>query len=214
MGDKDFRSVVKNAIEAIEGEISIKIDAENTKIIHLKEAVQCLRRSYYDRTNPLDVERIGFNQMISGLVQKLSYGSKSKDYAVGEISLRGQADIIADDYVILFRPADSEPDTPKAGDLLFLNACMWIYEKQEGMIVYVTGNEEESMFAVTRDKKMFEEVIRRTRILNDLLNEKKTPVLEPSIDCNRCQYYQRCFITKKNAKQVTLAEMLGFTKKN
>ncbi|MEK6931844.1 MAG: Dna2/Cas4 domain-containing protein, partial [Thermoproteota archaeon] len=101
---------------------------------------------------------------------------------------------------------------PLANDLLYLNACMWIYDKTDGVIIYITGNKEETMFSLTRDKKMFEEVIRRVRVLNDLLKEQKTPILEPSNDCTDCQYYQRCFITKKNSKQVSLSEMLGLSK--
>lgn len=214
MGDKDFRSVVKNAIDAIEKEVEVEIDAKDVETIHLKEAVQCLRRSYYDRIDPKKMERTGFNDLMSGLLRKLQYGSEPREFAIEDLKLRGQADMIADDYVILFRPADSEPETPKSSDLLYLNACMWIYDKLEGMIIYVTGSEEESTFAVTRDKKMFEEVIRRVRVLNDLLKEQKTPILEPSSECAQCQYYQRCFITKKNTKQLTLAELLGLSKKD
>ena len=144
----------------------------------------------------------------------MQYGSEPKEFAIEDIKLGCQADMIADDYIIVFRPADSEPETPKSSDLLYLNACMWIYDKHEGMIIYVTGREEESTFAVTRNKKMFEEVVRRVRVLNDLLKERKTPILEPSSDCAQCQYYQRCFIMKKNAKQLSLAEMLGLAKKD
>ena len=89
---------------------------------------------------------------------------------------------------------------------------MWIYDKTDGMIVYISGNREETSFSVTRDKKMFEEVIRRVRVLHDLLKDQKTPILEPSLDCADCQYYQRCYITKKNTKQVSLSEMLGLGK--
>ena len=214
MGDKDFRIVVKNAVDSIAREVEIQIDAKDIQTIHLSEVVQCLRHSYYDRIDPKEVERTGFNDLLAGLLRKLQYGSESKEFAIDDIQLRGQADMIADDYIILFRPTDSEPKTPKSTDLLYLNACMWIYGKAEGMIIYISGDEEESTFSVTRDKKMFEEVIRRVRVLNDLLKEQKTPILEPSEECTRCQYYQRCFITKKNAKQLTLAEMLGLSKKD
>ena len=61
---------------------------------------------------------------------------------------------------------------------------------------------------------MFEEVIRRVRVLNDLLKEQKTPILEPSPECSDCQYYERCFMKKKNAKQLSLGEMLGIGKKD
>ena len=87
-------------------------------------------------------------------------------------------------------------------------------DKTDGMIIYITSDKEEFTFSLTRDKKMFEEVIRRVRVLSDLLNEQKTPILEPSINCLDCQYYQRCFISKKNSKQFHLAEMLGLSKEN
>ncbi len=212
MGDRDYRSVIKNAVDSIGRELEIKIDAKDIKTIHLKEVVQCLRRSYYDRIDSKEVERRGFNDLLSGLLRKLQYGSDPKEFSIDDIKLRGHADMIADNSIILFRPTNAILETPLANDLLYLNACMWIYDKTDGVIIYITGNREEIMFSLTRDKKMFEEVIRRVRVLNDLLKEQKTPILEPSTDCIDCQYYQRCFITKKNTKQVSLAEMLGLGK--
>ena len=212
MGDRDFRSIVKNAVDSIGRELEIEIDAKDVKTIHLKEVVQCLRRSYYDRVDPKEVERRGFNDLLSGLLRKLQYGSIPKEFAIDDIKLRGHADMIADDSIVLFRPANTILETPLANDLLYLNACMWIYDKTDGIIIYITGTKRESIFSLTRDKKMFEEVIRRVRVLSDLLKEQKTPILEPSNDCTDCQYYQRCFITKKNTKQVSLSEMLGLSK--
>lgn len=212
MGDRDFRSIVKNAVDSIGRELEIEIDAKDIKTVHLKEVVQCLRRSYYDRVDPKEVERRGFNDLLSGLLRKLQYGSNPKEFPIEDIKLRGHADMIADDSIILFRPANTILETPLANDVLYLNACMWIYDKTDGIIIYITGNKEETIFSLTRDKKMFEEVIRRVRVLSDLLKEQKTPILEPSNDCTDCQYYQRCFITKKNAKHVSLSEMLGLGK--
>lgn len=212
MGDRDLRSIVKNAVDSIGRELEIEIDVKDIKTIHLKEVVQCLRRSYYDRIDPKEVERRGFNDLLSGMLRKLQYGSNPKEFAIDDIKLRGQVDMMVDDSIILFRPANTSLETPLANDLLYLNACMWIYDKTDGIIIYITGNKEEIMFSLTRDKKMFEEVIRRVRVLSDLLKEQKTPILEPSNDCTDCQYYQRCFITKKNTKQVSLSEMLGLSK--
>jgi len=214
MGDKDYRSIIKNAIDSIGRELEIEIDENDFNTIHLQEVIQCLRRSYYDRTEPKEVERRGFNELLSGLLRKLEYGSESKEFAIDDIKLRGQADMIVDDAVILFRPAQTTPESPHANDLLYLNACLWIHDKTDGMIIYITNDREEFTFSLTRDKKMFEEVIRRVRVLSDLLNEKKTPILEPSQNCLDCQYYQRCYITKKNSKQFSLSEMLGLSKPN
>ena len=214
MGDRDYRSIIKNAIDSIGRELDIEIDSKNFKIIHLLEVTQCLRRSYYDRTDSKEIERRGFNDLLSGLLRKLEYGSEPKEFQIDEIKLKGQADMIVDDTIILFRPISNIPESPKASDLLYLNACLWIYDKQDGMIIYITSDKEEFTFSLTRDKKMFEETIRRVRVLSDLLNEQKTPILEPSLNCMDCQYYQRCFIAKKNSKQLSLAEMLGLSKEN
>jgi len=214
MGDRDYRSIIKNAIDSIGRELEVEIDSKNFKIIHLLEVTQCLRRSYYDRTDSKEIERRGFNDLLSGLLRKLEYGSEPKEFQVDDIKLKGQADMIVDDTIILFRPISNIPESPQASDLLYLNACLWIYDKKDGMIIYITSDKDEFTFSLTRDKKMFEETIRRVRVLSDLLNEQKTPILEPSSNCMDCQYYQRCFIAKKNSKQLSLAEMLGLSKEN
>jgi len=213
MGDRDFQSIIQNAIGSIEKELEIDIDSKDTQTIHIQEVVQCLRRSYYDRVEPQEIERRGFNELLSGLLRKLQYGSDPKEFPIDSINLKGQADMIVDDSILLFRAAVHELESPQANDVLYLNACMWIYDKSDGVIVYITGDRKETTFSITRNKKMFEEVIRRVKVLNDLLKEQKTPILEPSTDCSDCQYFERCFMKKVNTKQMSLAEMLGLGKK-
>ena len=214
MGDRDFRSIIQNAIDSIEKELKIDIDSKDIQTIHLQEVVQCLRRSYYDRIEPKEIERRGFNELLSGLLRKLQYGSEPKEFSIDSINLRGHADMIVDDSILLFRAAVNELESPQANDVLYLNACMWIYDKSDGMIIYITGDRKETTFSITRNKKMFEEAIRRVKVLNDLLKEQKIPILEPSTDCSDCQYYERCFMKKINTKQLSLAEMLGLGKKD
>ncbi len=214
MGDRDFRHVIKNAVDSIGRELDIKIDVQDVDTVHLHEVVRCLRRSYYDRVDPLEVRRSGFNELLGGLLQKYGYGSKPKDFALEGIKLRGRADMIIDDAIILFRSAKSLPENPMADDMLFLNACLWIYNKFDGVIVYISGDRQEASFSTTRDKAMFEEVVRRTRVLNDLLGQKKIPILEPSPACEECQYYERCYIRERVGKSFNLKEMIGLDSKD
>ena len=214
MGDRDFRATIKSAVDSIGKELEIDIDSKDFQTIHLQEVVQCLRRSYYDRIEPEEIERRGFNELLSGLLRKLQYGSEPKNFEVDDIKLKGQIDMLVDDSILLFRAAPDELEDPLATDVLYLNACMWIYDKEDGVIVYITGDRKETTFSLTRNKKMFEEVIRRVRVLNDLLKEQKTPILEPSMECSDCQYYEKCFMKKKNSKQLSLAEMMGLGKKD
>jgi len=204
--------VIKNAIDSIAKDLEIQIDPKDNNTIHLREVVRCLRRSYFDRTDPKDEVRTGFNDLLGGLLQKMHYGSEPSDFEIDEIKLRGQADMIVDDAIILFRSASEIPENPYASDALFLNACMWIFNKVDGVIVYFTGDRKEVSFSLTKNKKMFEETVRRVRVLNDLLKEKKVPILEPSRECSTCQYYERCFLNLKLARSVSLEGMLGLDK--
>ena len=213
MGDRDFRGIIENALNSIGKELEIDIDSADIQTIHLHEVVHCLRRSYYDRIDPQEVQRKGFNELLSGLLRKLQYGSDPKEFNIDDIKLKGQVDMLIDDSIFLFRGATGELENPHADDVLYLNACMWIYDKPDGIIVYLTGNRKETTFSISRNKKMFEEIVRRVRVLNDLLKDQKTPILEPSTECSECQYYERCFMKKKNTKQLDLAEMLGFGNK-
>lgn len=214
MGDRDFRTTIQNALGSISKELDIDIDSKDIQTIHLQEVVQCLRRSYFDRIDPEEIERRGFNELLSGLLRKLQYGSDPKIFEIDDIKLKGQVDMLVDDSIILFRSAVNELESPQANDILYLNACMWIYGKNDGIIVYISGDKKETTFSLTKNKKMFEEIVRRVRVLNDLLKEEKTPILEPSTECSECQYYERCFIKKKNTKQISLAEMMGIGKKD
>ncbi len=215
MGDRDFRSIIKNALGTIGRELELEIDPTDTNTIYLGEVIRCLRRSYYDRVDPREIERHGFNELLTGLLRKLEYGSEPKEFVIDDIKLRGHADMIADDSILLFRPTvTGEMESPNGSDMLYLNACLWIYDKTDGVIVYITGDRQETTFSLTRNKKMFEEVIRRVRVLSNLLGEGKTPILEPSTDCSDCQYYDRCYVKKTHTKQVTLAEMFGLGKKD
>lgn len=212
MGDRNFQDTIQGALDSIGRELHEEIDPNDIDTIHVQEVVQCLRRSYYDRTNPDEPVRKGFSDLLTGLLRMLQKESSPKELDMDGISLRGRADIMFDSSVMLFRSSDEEMDNPRADDVLYLNACMWIYDKSDGVIIYVTSDRKEVAFSVTRNKGMFQEVIRRARVLHDLLDEKKIPIVEPSGECSRCQYYERCFIKKRNSGQKSLAEMLGMAK--
>ncbi len=212
MGDRDYHSLIRNALDSIGSDLEIKIDSKDTKTIHLHEAVQCLRKSYYNRTDPKSSEKSGFNELLTGLLRKLHYGTEPKSFEIDSIKLVGHADMLIDDVILIFRSSERLPKEPKANDLLYLNACMWIYNKFDGLIVYITGDRQEVSFALTRNNAMFEQTVRRVRVLNNLLEEKKTPILEPSEDCAYCQYFQRCYITKKAGRSVSLSELVGLKK--
>ncbi len=212
LGDRDYRRLIKNAIDSIAREIEPKIDPKDFNTINIHEVVRCLRRSYFDRVEPKEVERYGFNDLVGGLLRSREYGSKSGEYKVDELKLKGQAEMIVDDVILIFRSANKLPDNPKADDLLYLNSCLWIFNKIEGILIYLTGDRKETSFSFSRNKKMFEEVVRRARVLNDLLKQKKLPILEPSDECSACQYFTKCYVKEKISRGIALKDLVGMNK--
>jgi len=212
MGDRDYRKLIKTAIDSIGKQVELQIDANDVKTIHLDEVVRCLRRSYYDRVERKEIDRTSFVDLVGGLLRSKGYGSKTGEFEIDDLKLKGQTDMIIDEVVFVLRSANTLPENPIARDLLYLNACMWIFDKTEGLLVYLTGDGKETSFSLSRGKKMFEEVVRRARVFHDLLKEKKVPILEPSDECSTCQYYERCYIKQKIAKSISIQDLVGFNK--
>jgi len=214
MGDRDYGQLIKNAVDSIGREMAPKIDAKDTQTIHLHEVVRCLRRSYFDRVDPLEVERRGFTDLVSSLLGNMKYGTKSGEFKMQEINLSGKADMIVDDVIMIFRSTNESLENPLGEDLLYLNACMWIFNKPEGIIIYVAADKKETSFTLSRNTSMFEELSRRVRIFNDLLKENKVPILEPSDECRNCQYYERCYVKKRIGRSLSFQNILGMEKKD
>ena len=212
MGDRDYRQIITSAIDNFTRDLRPKIDVKDNKTIHVFEIVRCLRRSYFDRTAPKEQEVVGFYGLIEGLLRKMSYGSAQGEFTVDDIKLKAQADMIVDNVVITLQVVTALPENPLPADALYLNACLWVFNKDEGVIVYITGDGKESSFYLNKDKKMFEEFIRRVRVLSSLLGEKKVPILEPSPECNTCQYYEECYIKKKRKSNISFDSLFGSRK--
>ena len=215
-GDRDYKQVVRDAIDSIGEDVSLKIDTKDINTIYLHEATKCLRRSFYDRMDPLETEQTQFNKVLGGLFRKMKSNATTGKYDMdGGLVLKGEADMIKDDVILIFRSVDKFPENPMPTDMLYLNACMWLFDKIEGVIVYITPDGKEDSFVANRNQKMFEEVIRRTKVLHDLLEKNKAdpkakpPIIEPSLDCLDCQYYERCYIKKKTGKTVTISSLFG-----
>ena len=215
-GDRDYKQIVRDAIDSIGEDISLKIDANDPSIIYLHETTKCLRRSFYDRTDPLETEQTQFNKVLGGLFRKMkSHSTIGKYDMTGGLTLKAQVDMIKDDVVMIFRSVHHYPENPLPVDILYVNACMWMFNKIEGVIVYITPDGKEDSFVTNRNQKMFEEVVRRARVFYDLLKRRSTdskakpPIIEPSLDCVDCQYYERCYIRKKEGKQITISSLFG-----
>jgi len=216
VGDRDYKQIVRDAIDSIGEDVQLKFDTKDPNIVYLHEATKCLRRSFYDRTEPLETEQTQFNKVLGGLFRKMKSKATIGTYEMDSgLALKGQVDMIKDDVVMIFRSVNRYPENPLPADILYVNACMWMFDKIEGVVVYITPDGKEESFVTNKNQKMFEEVIRRTKVFHDLIERRNTdpkakpPIIEPSMDCLDCQYYERCYIRKKEGKQITISSLFG-----
>ena len=126
MGDRDYRSVIKNAVESVGRELEYRFKKDDISKIHASEVTGCLRRAFYVRTDEIERDRTSFSDLIGGMFRQLEYGAQPKDFSLEDINLQTQADLIVDDLVMIFRSTGTFPESPDAKDLLYINACMYL----------------------------------------------------------------------------------------
>jgi CRISPR-associated exonuclease Cas4 len=209
LGGRNFHKIIEDELIKASKELTLDYD---TNGIHVSEITRCSRLSYFERVDPfVDESSNALRNILRGSITRMLRG-KTKQYKIDELTIYATTDlIVSNDMIVNLIPVSKLPDYPHPNDLLYANACLFIFEIQSGFIVYFTPDGKFVEFGVSESKRMFEQVVRRARILHLLLKEKKTPVVEPSELCFSCKYFQRCFGQQKESEH--LLDILGIGKK-
>lgn len=211
LGERDVKKMIEKTLDKIYtniGQISSKNDPD---IIHVLEASRCTRLSYYERKDPVSTQ--GSIAKISILLKdgiRRSFSNIDGEYKVDNLTLQATADAIIDDqYVARFELVTKLPEVPHPRDLLYLNACLFVFNKNDGVLIYMTPDGQSLEFFVTKNNRMFEDVVRRARILSTLLKECKVPIIEPCDLCLSCKYYERCYYRERKISNFSLESLFG-----
>ena len=208
LGGRNFHKLIEDELIKISKKLTLVYDSNE---IHVSEITRCSRLSYFERMDPfVDEYSNALSNISKGSLTMLLNGI-TREYKVDDLILYATVDLMIDNEMIInFVPVSKLPEYPHPNDLLYTNASMFIFDIQGGFIVYFTPEGKFVEFSVSESKRMFEQVVRRARILSLLLKEKKTPVVEPSELCFSCKYFQRCFQQKESEH---LVDILGIGKK-
>ncbi|MEO9319914.1 MAG: hypothetical protein ABI361_04505 [Nitrososphaera sp.] len=198
LGGRNLKAIIEKAIDGKYEELSTKIDKANSDKIHAAEAVNCTRLAYYERRDPLPSDTSGKVSIFLDQGMRKSLGNIRAEYKVDSFSLVVDADmVIGDEFVARFIVSPSLPDVPNPRDMLYLNACLFALGKEEGFLIYITAAGETTEFSISKNNRMFEEAMRRARVLSALLKDGKVPIVEPSEYCTTCKYFERCYMREK-----------------
>jgi CRISPR-associated exonuclease Cas4 len=217
IGGRDFRETINDAFDKLYDNLNVKVDKANSDKIHAEEASTCTRLAYYERRDPrhTDSEFRARSILTNGF--RRSLGNLHSEYRADNLTLTVDADmIIADEYVVRFTVVSELPEVPHPRHMLYLNASLFAFKKEEGFLIYINGEGKTAVFSVTKNNRMFEEIVRRARVLSALLKEGKTPIVEPSELCQGCKYYERCYAVRYGEEKNSdfIAELFGKGKKN
>lgn len=209
LGGRNFHKLIEDELIKISKKLTLDYDSNG---IHVSEITRCTRLSYFERMDPfVDEYSNALSNISKGSLTKLLNGI-TREYKIDDLTIYATVDLMIDNEMIInFVPVSKLPEYPHPNDLLYTNASMFIFDIQGGFIVYFTPEGKFVEFIVSESKRMFEQVVRRARILYLLLKEKKTPVVEPSELCFSCKYFQRCFGQQNESEH--LLDILGIGKK-
>jgi hypothetical protein len=211
LGGKDIRNLILTDMN--ERRKKLRRDDDDPTRIYASEASQCTRFSYYERVDPINSDYAELLHFLLTHGFRLSFESIESEYKTDNLTLVLTADIVLEkELVVRLQVTDSLPDSPRPYDLLYLNACLYALDKQEGILIYVRGDGQSSEFLVAKSAKMFEELMRRARVLSTLLREKRVPIVEPSESCMTCKYYGRCYIMERKESSFSIEGLFGKSK--
>jgi CRISPR-associated exonuclease Cas4 len=216
LGDRDVRRMIEKALDKVYDDIrQNNINKDNPDRIHALEASRCTRLSYYERKDSLPFDNVTKMSILLLEGIRRSFNSVNSEYKVDNLILEAKADMIVNnEFILRFEVVTNLPEIPHPRDLLYLNACLFAFDKNEGILIYITSKGETVEFSITKSNRMFEEVIRRARILSTLLKEGKVPIVEPCELCLKCKYYERCYSREKKTSSFSLENILGFEKRS
>ena len=198
LGSRNLHEMIENAIDDIYKNLSVKIDKTNSDRIHAIEASGCTRFAYYERKDSLPSDNAAKISSLLGNGMRHLLSNIHGEYKIDTLALEVNADMImADEFILRFEIVPALPEVPHPRHMLYLNACLFAFNKDEGFLIYMTEDGKMVEFSVTKNNKMFEEIVRRARVLSTLLKENRVPIVEPSDICTTCKYYERCYARKK-----------------
>src|SRR5919201_6632465 len=137
LGGKNLRGMIENTIDDIYKNLSIKIDKTNPDRIHAIEASGCTRFAYYERKDSLPLDNAAKISSLLGNGVRHSLSNIHGEYKIDSLALEVDADMImANEFIMRFEIVPGLPEVPHPQHMLYLNACLFALNKDEGLLIY------------------------------------------------------------------------------
>ncbi len=182
--------------------------------IHVSEAVQCLRRSYWDRMKPAVTRDINAVLMAIGsglhrvLQEVLESDGWIAEYRVERsiknlFRLVGHIDLYHPEHgaVVEIKTVSAIPERPYPQHVMQLNAYLAMVRARRGFLVYVARDGRIEVFRHSFDPDYYRSVIKRAFLLWTSLRRREPPKPERGPLCEYCPYKLHCFSSSSRARE-------------
>ena len=158
LGETDIRRMIEKTLDKVCNDLNQITEKDDPNKIHALEASRCIRLSYYDRKDPLPlVSNAGKVSIIVKDSIRRSFNNVQGEYKVDNLVLQVSADfVVNDEFIVRLEVVGNIPEIPHPRDLLYLNACLFAFNKFEGILMYITNEGKTAEFSVLRSNKMLE----------------------------------------------------------
>jgi len=178
-------------------------DISNPNIIHVYEAVRCLRKSYYTRRymRRLYDEKVvtltigdAIHKIIQPVLKNHGYEiEKEVSFPILGITLIGHIDAYKPNHVLEIKSISRTPKEPLFEHKVQCNAYVKMANADKGYIVYINKrNGKIKIFEVKPDDGLFHYVYTRARYLAEHIHLKTPPLPERGDNCKYCEYTDLC----------------------
>src|SRR5688500_19091121 len=122
-GGRNLHEIIKDAIDDIYKNLSVKIDKTNSDRIHAMEASSCTRLAYYERKDSLPSDNAAKISSLLGNGMRHSLSNVRGEYKIDTLALEVNIDMImANEFIVRFEIVSTLPEVPHPQHMLYLRS--------------------------------------------------------------------------------------------
>ena len=185
---------------------------DRNDVIHVSEAIQCLRKSWYSRKfgdrelKFLDDRKkvilglgLSTHLVLENVLREMGYEvEKEVSKKIGDITLTGTVDAINSEHVLELKTINRIPDNPLQHHVLQLNTYLGLTDLKKGYIVYICKRDGSiKVFEIEFNENLFNIVVERANELYASLVKNIEPPRDIGFNCSYCEWRERCYNESK-----------------
>ncbi|MGD9568349.1 MAG: CRISPR-associated protein Cas4 [Sedimentibacter sp.] len=149
------------------------------------------KRQCYLHGNRLNFENDSEDVHIGQVLHEINNQGEDSEISIDNIKL----DKLTAEYVIELKKSDADTEASKWQLLYYLNVLKDKGLVRKGKLIFDEKNKQsKKAIVVELTKNDIDQLHNLINAIDALINQNKVPIIEKSIKCKKCAYFEYCFI--------------------